>query len=1064
MASITEVAIKRPLLITVIFVTLILFGFVSYKTLNYNLFPKFDIPVIMVQTVYPGAASDEVESSVTKPLEDAVSSIEGVDMLSSSSMEGVSMITVSLLSGTDAVQAQLDAERKINQIKSTLPEDVKDPVVSRFSMDDLPILSMSITSGMSSTEMYDFVDLQLKPMLTNVPGVAQIKIIGGNEREIEVKLDNDKLYAYGLSSSAVYQIVSSSGVSYPAGNIKSDVSRFSLRLDAKLKRVEDLRNLIIRQNEDGSRILLKDVASVTDAQAESTTLNRINGKPGIGIQIMKQTDANAVSVAKGVKAKMAEVKELYKSKNFDYEIATDQSIYTLASADAVMHDLYLAVIIVGLVMILFLHSVRSSLFVLVAIPSAMIPTFMLMWAFGFSLNLMTLMALSLVVGILVDDSIVVLENIYRHLEMGKTKRVAALEGRSEIGFTAMAITLVDVVVFLPLAISGGLIGNILKEFSLVIVFSTLMSLFVSFTLTPLLASRWGRVEVLTKNTLWGRLNLFFESIIDKIKEVYIRILKWALGHKRWIIIGVIVLFFGAISLFPAGFIGAAFMQNADRGELSIQLDLAPDNTLEQTNQVVAQVEKIILAYPEVVKVFSNVGTQSGEASSNASANGNLAEITVTLVGKKEREFSSDDFGQMMRDTISKIPGIKINIQPVGMMGNSETPISIAVKGTNLDSVWAAANKVKEIVVKTPGTDFVQFSTKTPKTDISIDINREKMAALGVALPDVGAAVQLAFQGNDNTKYKDKGEEYNINLMLDKADKQNIESVRNMTVRNSRGAVVRLQDFATIKETEGQSVLQRTDRMTSIKINSAAVGRASGTIVDDIKKEIEKIQIPEGVELDYLGQAKNQGDAFGSLGLAMGIGILLVYLIMVALYESVVYPFVVLFSIPVAFIGSFLALALTMNSLTIFAILGLIMLLGLVSKNAILIVDFTNHLKAQGMGVKDALIEAGKERIRPILMTTLAMVFGMLPIALATGEGAEVKNGMAWVIIGGLTSSMLITLVLVPSVYMIIEGWRVKVNRFFSGRKKKDGESHHDGPHGALPNGVATNDTPSHLTH
>jgi HAE1 family hydrophobic/amphiphilic exporter-1 len=1041
MASITEVSIKRPLLITVIFVTLILFGFVSYKTLNYNLFPKFDIPVIMVQTTYRGAASDEVESSVTKPIEDAVSAIEGVKMISSTSQESISLITVELNSGTDAIMAQLDAERKINQVKAALPEDADDPVVSRVSLDDLPILSMSITSGaLSQTDLYEFIDLQVKPLLTNVPGVAQVNIIGGNEREIEVSLDNAKLYTYNISSAVVNQIIAGSGVSYPAGNVKSNDTRFSLRLDAKLKQVEDLRNLVIREDEDGSRILLKDVATVTDAQTESTTLNRINGKPAIGIQIMKQTDANAVSVSQGTKEKLKEIKETFKSKEFEYEIASDQSLYTLASADAVMHDLYLAIIIVGLIMVLFLHSLRSSLFVLIAIPSAMIPTFMLMWAFGFSLNLMTLMALSLVVGILVDDSIVVLENIYRHLEMGKSKRVAALEGRKEIGFTAMAITLVDVVVFLPLALSGGLIGNILKEFSLVIVFSTLMSLFVSFTLTPLLASRWGRLEVLNKKTLWGKINLGFESIIDGFKRGYASVLTWALGHKRYIILGVIALFIGAIMLFPAGFIGASFIGNADRGELAIQLDLAPENTLEQTNQIVAQVENIVLSHPEVEKVFSNVGTQSGEMSSNASSNSNLAEITVTLVNKKARDFSTDDFGQMMRDTISKIPGVSINIQPVGMTGGSQTPIIIAVKGTNIDSVRVAAAIVKEIVVKTPGSDFVQYSTKSPKTEVAINIDRDKMSALGIGIPDVGSAVQLAFQGNNNTKYKDRGEEYGINVMFDKADKQNIESVRNLTIRNSRGGIVRLTDFASVTEVVGQSVLERTDRLTSIKINSAAVGRESGTIVADVQESLKGIKMPEGVVIDYLGDAQNQGDAFGSLGLAMGIGILLVYLIMVALYESIVYPFVVLVSIPVAFIGSFLALALTMNSMTIFAILGLIMLLGLVSKNAILIVDFTNHLKSQGMSVKEALIEAGKERVRPILMTTLAMVFGMLPIALASSEGAEVKNGMAWVIIGGLTSSMLITLVLVPSVYMIIEGWRVRVNRMFSRRKlKRTGE-------------------------
>ncbi|HET7897472.1 MAG TPA: efflux RND transporter permease subunit, partial [Flavisolibacter sp.] len=363
-----------------------------------------------------------------------------------------------------------------------------------------------------------------------------------------------KLQAYGLSSTQVNQIIANSNTSYPAGSVETNSNRFSIRLDAKTAKVEDMRNLIIRENNDGSRVLLKDVATVTDAQTEPTTINRINGEPGIGISITKQADANAVKVSQDVKAKLESIKAQYAAQGFNYQIAADQSVYTLASANAVTHDLFLAVLIVGAVMLLFLHSIRSSLFVLVAIPSAMIPTFILMHIFGFSLNLMTLMGLSLVVGILVDDSIVVLENIYRHMEMGKHKRKAALEGRNEIGFTAMAITLVDVVVFVPLALAGGLIGNILREFSLVVVFSTLMSLFVSFTITPMLASRWGKLEILSKSSLWGRLNLGFEHFLDSLKEAYGKVLNWALDHKRWILGGVFVLLIASFMLIPAGFI------------------------------------------------------------------------------------------------------------------------------------------------------------------------------------------------------------------------------------------------------------------------------------------------------------------------------------------------------------------------------------------------------------------------------------------------------------------------------------------------------------------------------
>ncbi|MBF4473024.1 efflux RND transporter permease subunit [Flavobacterium sp. HJJ] len=1032
--SITELSIKRPLLITVIFVTMILFGWISYNQLDYNLLPKFEANVISVQTVYRGASSDEVQNSITKPVEEAVSTIEGVSSVSSISQEGVSVVTIELKSGFEMNKAQRDAERKVNEIKGNLPSNADDPLVRKFSTDEMPILRISATSNLSEPGLYNLVDTKIRPLLQNVAGVGQVTLIGGNEREIQITLDNDKLESYGVSSNQVNQIIANSNTSYPAGSVESSSSRFSIRLDAKTSKLEDMRNLIIKENTDGSRILLKDIAIITDSQTEPTTINRINGKSGIGIQITKQADANAVEVSQSVKQKLEVIKKQYAGENFNYIIAADQSVYTLASADAVMHDLFLAILIVGGVMLLFLHSMRSSLFVLVAIPSAMIPTFALMYLFGFSLNLMTLMGLSLVVGILVDDSIVVLENIYRHMEMGKEKVKASLEGRNEIGFTAMAITLVDVVVFVPLSFSGGLIGNILREFALVVVFSTLMSLFVSFTLTPLLVSKWGKLEVLSKNSLWGRLSLSFEHFMDQLKVTYGHILEWTLSHKRWVLGGIFVLMIGSFTLLGKGFIGTSFSSNGDRGEFTIQVETSVQTPLYQTNQNVKQLEKLLLSYPEVVNVFTNVGLQSGTTGGNSNTS-NVAELAVVLVDKENRSISTEDFGSKIRDEAAKIPGLKISILPTTIAGTISLPIQIAVKGTDMDSIWKGARLLHDVVVATPGTDYVEFSTKSPKSEISIDLSRERVSQYGLTIPEVGNAVQLAFRGNDETKYKDNGEEYPINLTLEKGDRLNIESVRKLTIKNSRGAVVRLDQIAEVKEILGQAVLERTDKLNTIKVTSAAVGRPSGTIVEDIQKKLEHVSMPKGVSIEYLGDAKNQKEAFGSLGFAMLLGILLVYLIMVALYESVVYPFVVLFSIPVAIIGALLALALSMETLSIFAIVGLIMLLGLVAKNGILIVDFTNQLKSEGLPVKEALIEAGKERLRPILMTTIAMITGMLPIALASGAGAEVKKGMAWVIIGGLTSSLLLTLVLVPAMYMIIESMRVKVNGWFSKKKE-----------------------------
>ncbi|MBL7953218.1 MAG: efflux RND transporter permease subunit [Flavobacteriales bacterium] len=1035
--SITEIAIKRPLLITVIFVTLILFGFVSYKQLNYNLLPKFEANVVMVQTTYRGASPEEIQNTITKPVEDAVSAIEGVDQIASTSMEGVSAITVTLKSGTNVNNAQRDAERRIDQIRALLPEDADDPVVRRFSTDEMPILKMSVNSNLSAGELYDLLDDRVVPMLSNVSGVGSVSLIGAQQREIQVVMDNDKLKAYGLGAGQVAQAVAANSSTFPAGNVETAGDRLSINLDARAGSVEDLRNTVVRENTDGSRILLKDIASVTDGLSETTTYNRINGQPGIGLQVVKQSDANAVEVSKGVKARMVQLKAELADKGFDYSIASDQSLYTLSSANAVMFDLVLAVFIVGIVMLLFLHSLRSSLFVLVALPSAMIPTFILMYAFGFSLNLMTLMALSLVVGILVDDSIVVLENIYRHLEMGKTRWSAALEGRNEIGFTAIAITLVDVVVFLPLSLSGGLIGNILREFSLVVVFSTLMSLVVAFTLTPLLASRWGKLEHLTKDTLWGRFALAFEAAITNLQEWYGRLLGKALHRKRYVLGIVLVLLIGSIALVPAGFIGASFIPQSDRGEFLVQLETAPQSSIGVTDQLTQQAERIILTHPEVVNVFTNVGTQSGQMGGGAgSSNANLSEINVKLVDKHDRTISSEKFGTVLRDELSVIPGLKVTVTQTTITGSATTPIQIAVKGVDMDSLWKAARMIKAITERTPGTDYVQFSTKSPKPEVKVRLDQDRMAAMGFTSNDIGLAVQTAFRGNDVNKYKEGGDEYPINVRLDETDRRDVHSVRDLMITNTKGATVPLSQLAEVYETVGSSVLERTDRLNSIKVNSAATGRPSGTIVEEIKQGIAKEKLPEGIKIDYLGDAKNQGDAFGSLGTALLLGILLVYLIMVALYENALYPFVVLFSIPVAMVGAFLALALTMQPLAIFSIVGLIMLLGLVSKNGILIVDFANGLRKEGKGLVESLVEAGKERLRPILMTTVAMIFGMLPIALASGDGAEVKNGMAWVIIGGLASSLVLTLFIVPVMYYIMTRLMEKVGGKRFGRKRK----------------------------
>lgn len=1020
MKKLTELAINRPLLITVIFVTLILFGFLSYKSLNYNLLPKFDAPVVSIITTYRGASADEIESSITKEIEDAVSSLEGIDQITASSMEGASMVIIQFVNGTDINNAQIEAQRKISQIMSKLPKDINDPIINKFSTDDFPVLTLGATSDLDERSFYDLLNEQIKPQLATIKGVGRVTLIGGMTRQIQVNVNKEKAEFYGLTVAQIGALVNAASLSTPAGKVETKDNEMTIKYDAKIGNAEQLKNIILLHTPNGGNVYLKDVAEVVDGQEKATTLNHTNGEPAIGIMILKQSDANAVEVTKLVKERLIVLKEKeFKNINFDYKIASDQSIYTLSSANAVMFDLFLAVIIVSLVMLVFLHSMRSSLFVLVALPASMIPTFIAMYFFGMSLNLMTLMALSLVVGILVDDSIVILENIMRHMEMGKNKRQATIDGRSEIGFTALSITLVDVVVFLPMAMASGMIGNIIREFALVVVFSTLMSLLVCFTLTPLLASRWGRIVHLNDKTFFGRMSIWFENRINGLRDGYTNILKWSLGHKRWIFIGVIVLFGAVIGLMKGGFVGFSFMSKGDQGQLLVKIELDPTSSLYQTNLVATQAEQMILKEPGVDNVFSNIGFSNTGLGSVS--NSNYAEITVKLVDKKKRNYSSEQFGRKMEEMIRQIPGVKVIISEIGIGGNADQfPIQIFLKGNDRNELRKGAAVAKEIIEKTNGTMYVEYSTKDPKPQIDIQLDRQKMATFGLNASDVAGAIATAFRGNDQAKYKFGGNEYDILVSSDEFNKSDIEDVKGLTFVSSQGQKFQLSQFATITEVMGESVLQRMDRLSSITINAAVHGRSVGVVGKEITDKLDKADLGEGVSYSPGGQLKMQGDAFGSLLVALAVGILLVYLIMVALYENAIYPFVVLFALPLAVIGAFFALALTMSELTIFAMIGLIMLMGLVAKNGILLVDFINQRKAEGAGLVEAILDAGRERFRPILMTTIAMIVGMLPIALATGSGAEVKNGMAWVIIGGLTSSLVLTLVVVPCVYYVVD--------------------------------------------
>jgi len=1008
----------------------VLLGIYSYTQLNYELLPKITPPVITISTVYPGASPNEVETSVTKPVEDAISTLDQVDYATSTSSEGVSFVVIQFLQSADVDIQLQSAQRKVNQILNTLPSDVKSPVLSKFALDEIPVLRMGVNSNMPPKQFYQFVVDRIQPRISKISGVGQITLVGGNEREIKVNLNADKINSFGLSITQVVQSIQSSNLDFPAGKIDNGANQYVVRLAGKFNSINTLKSLIVAHLANGSNIRLADIAEVEDGIKDPDSISRIDGVTSIGVLVQKQTDANSVDVSRLVKQELKKIESDFKANNVKFNIAQDESQFTIDAANGVKLDLGLAVLLVAIVMLLFLHSFRNSFIVMLAIPCSLISTFTVMLIFGFTLNLMTLLGLSLVVGFLVDDSIVVLENIYHHLERKEERKVAALKGRNEIGFAALAITMVDVVIYVPLALTGGLVGNILREFAVVVVTSTLLSLFVSFTVTPLLASRISKLERRTKATIIGRFALWFEKGFHKLTDQYISILRWALVNRIKVILAALVLFIAAIMLIPLGFIGAEFMTQTDQGEFAVTLEMPLGYTLEHSNYVSEEVENYIRKMPELKNLFANVGASSegliGQYASNTS------ELDVTLVPKKERIKSTDDIGNEIKKFAQTIPGVKVRINPIGIFGTANSsPIQLIINGSDRNDVQKAAGFVEGIVKTIPGTADVRLSSEDGNPETQIEIDRQKLADFGLSIADVGSVLNVAFQGNDDSKYRDGDDDYNIKISLDKFDRSRISDLENLTFVNKYGQSIQLMQFAKVYQTTGPTKLQRVNRIPEVTVYSQVIGRPAGSIGADIKKAVTKAGLPKGVDILYWGDLKNQADSFGSLGLALIAAIIFVYMVMVALYDSYFDPFVILFSIPLAMIGALLALALSMKSLNIMSILGVIMLIGLVGKNAILLVDRTSQKKKEGDSTYDALIEAGESRIRPIMMTTAAMIFGMLPIATSVDAGSEWKSGLAWAIIGGLISSLFLTLVLVPVIYSIAEGYREKLPAFFS---------------------------------
>ena len=1027
--NITEISIKRPSLIIVLFSILALLGFIGYKNLSYELMPDFNQPVVVIKTVYPGAEPNEVETSVSRKIEDALSNLEGVDYLVTKSLPNASVIIANLKYGTDLDKTMQDAQRYIDNIRKDLPQDILSPVMSKVSPNDLPIMSISATSNLSSTEFYQNMKDDYLPQIQQIKGVAEITVLGGEEREIQVKINQDKLKLYKIAMIQVVEAINRSGLDLPAGKVQTDKESNSVRLTGKFTSLEDIKNVQVAMPVLGSPVYVKDVAIVMDGIKEITSVSRYNGKKGIGLMLKKQGDANAVDVSTLVREKFKSIEEQNASAGVAFIIADDSTDNTIAAVNSVVYDLILAVILVSFVMLLFLRSFRNSFIVIVAIPTSLVTAFAVMWLLGYTLNLMTLLAMSLIIGILVDDAVVVLENIQKHLDRGKDKRTAALDGRMEIGFAALSITLVDVVVFLPILFLQVFVADMLKQFSVVVVTSTLTSLLVSFTLTPWLVSRIGKKEDLQPTNFFNRFLLWFEHQLENFTNGYGRQLEWVLSHKLIFTGFVFLLFAMTLGIMKQGIIGKELISTGDQGKFRMALEFDKSTSIHQNNLIAQKIETYIIEQPEVATVFSNIGGPSTGIGSLGIGSANKTEFTIQLKSKKElKNLPTEEFMKKLREELkTQFTGINYSMAALGLIPRS-APIEITLSGSNSNQVMQSGINLKGMVENIPGADNVRLSVEDGNPEYKIIPDKDKMQRLGLTTAYIGLNLRTAFTGNDDATLTENGTEYPVRIWLDEFSRQNFEDVQQLSIINPVGLPVEVSQFAIVEQGNSPSLLERKDRQPAVTLTSDALGRPSGTVADDVVAYLKENPLPNGIQMTWGSDIKRQNDSFGALGSVLLISFLLIYLIMVALYDHFIYPLVVLLSIPVAAIGAFFALNLSLSNLSLFALLGLIMLMGLVVKNAILIVDFTNQLKAEGKFFKEALIIAGKGRMRPILMTTLSMIVGMLPIAMATGTAAEWKNGLAWVIIGGLLSSLILTVFLIPMVYYLVDTAKEKLKK------------------------------------
>ena len=1053
--GLTRLAIRRPLTMLMIILGLIVLGYRSLTLLQVDRFPQVDFPFVIVVTVFPGASPEDVEDLIVKPIEDAVASISGIDTISSQANEGLGLVVVAFLEGVDGNQAAIDVERQVATVRGQLPSDAVDPSIIKADINAIPVIQAVLSGPQGQDVLFEIADENLKSRLQTIKGVASVSVSGGREREIQVYPDPAKLAGYGLPLGSIQQALNANNLTFPVGSVEEGRQKTSLRSVGKFISLAEIENIVLMDGAGGGEganqpgqdnsglVYLRDVATVQAGYKEKTQILRYNGLDTVNISVVKTTDANTIDMADAVRKEL----ELFKEElppGAELTIVIDDSEFTRESVLAVEEDLILAIIITGLVMLVFLHTIRSTFIVLLSIPTSIVSTFLVMWALGFSLNTLTLLALTLVIGILVDDSIVVLENIERHLEMKKKPAQAALDGRSEIGLAAITITLVDAVVYIPVAFTSGIIGQFFRSYGITIAVATLVSLFVSFTLAPMLASLWlkdpteperppkglGKVfSFITRPILWiwnGFIRLW-EAGFTGLTWLYGQTLRVALANvftQTLVVIIAVVALAGGLFLVFSGLVGSEFFPQEDDGRFTVSLEMPPGTNLAATDQAARAVEQIILQeVPEAVAILTSVGSGGAGDIFSGTGGSNTADVTVRLVDKSERQRSTTDIVEVIRPLVKRIPEAVVSVTLTSAMGGGESAVQVQVYGENPDQLIDLANQVEAVMKTVPGTVDVLNTDAARAPEAQFVINRERAQNLNLSPAQIAATLRTALSGSEAGKYQPEGDtEIDITVRMDEQARSNLNKLLQLPLGFVQGRRVTLEQVASIERDEAPARITRTDRQRVLTVGSGVSDRAAGDVTDDVEAAINaQVDFPTGYGFRLVGMSEQQRESFAQLTSALLMSIVLIYMLLVALYQSWLHPLAIMFSLPVTLVGAFGGLWLTSTTLNIISMLGIILLTGVVTKNAILLVDFTNMLRFErGFSRKEALIEAGRLRLRPILMTTAALVFALLPLLFGAGAGSETRAPLAAVVIGGNISSTLLTLILVPVIYNFLD--------------------------------------------